>query len=359
MPVPTSSLAQVCMQVRDVISTGIQASARGIEVTMGAPAVVGGADSPTEHRLNLFFYRFEPSGFQADTQPDLPWRMRMFCMITPFGIVETDGGQTISAGENDMRILSETMRVLHETPVLDPVSVSAPGGVNGLDVRTRIVFLPATDEQINQIWSTQGDTHYRPSAVYEMSLTPVVPLELASEPRTVGAIGTDIRAGVAGRRATFDGVIAGPPVTAQRVDVADPGWIPAAALVFGGALHRTLSFDVAAPGFAGYVPQVWLAGDTGASVDLVWQAWRATGWQTVGPAQAAAPGTEDLDPLNIPTGLPGVPVAVPLPEALAAGESSLQLMLTAQRQVTRFPGGPVETLRSAPLLITLWREVSP
>ncbi|ABV94293.1 hypothetical protein Dshi_2560 [Dinoroseobacter shibae DFL 12 = DSM 16493] len=359
MPVPTSSLAQVCMQVRDVISAGIQAQARGIEVTMGAPAVVGGIDNPTEHHLNLFFYRFEPSGFQPDTQPDLPWRMRMFCMITPFGIVEADGGQTISAGENDMRILSETMRVLHETPVLDPVTVSAAGGANGIEVRTRVVFLPATDEQINQIWSTQGETHYRPSAVYEMSLTPVMPLELASEPRMVGAIGTDIRANFSARRAAFDGVILGPPVPAVLVDTTGPGWAPATALIFEGALHRTLSFDVTAPAFAGFVPQVWIAGETNTPVDLVWQAWRDTGWETVGAAQAATPATEDIDPRNIPAGLPGVPVAAPLPEALAPDETSLQLMLTAQRQFTRYAGGPVETARSAPLLITLWREVSP
>lgn len=359
MPVPTSSLAQVCMQVRDVISTGIQAQARGIEVTLGAPAVIGGMDNPTEHHLNLFFYRFEPSGFQPDAQPDLPWRMRMFCMITPFGIVESDAGQTISAGENDMRILSETMRVLHETPILDPVPVGAPGGANSVDVRTRVVFLPATDEQINQIWSTQGDTHYRPSAVYEMSLTPVVPLELASEPRTVGTVGTDIRADLSARHDGFAGVIAGPPVPAQTVETADPAWVPATALVFGGALHRTLSFDVDAPSFAGFAPEVWVAGDPAETVDLVWQAWRETGWETVGAPQTVSPATQDIDPLNIPAALPGFPVPAPLPEALGPGETSLQLTLSAERQVTRFDGGPVETLRSAPLLITLWREAAP
>ena len=168
MPVPVSTLSQVCDNLRDVIRTGIDAATRDIEVTIGAPAVLGALDGATEHHLNLFFYRFEPSGFEPGTHPELPWRVRMFCMITPFAINETVAGGTVSAGENDMRILGDTMRVLHEAPILDPITVG------GIDVRTRVVFMSTTDEQINQIWSTQGDTHYRPSAVYELSLTPIV-----------------------------------------------------------------------------------------------------------------------------------------------------------------------------------------
>lgn len=145
MPIPPSSLSQVCDNVRDVIRTGVDAVARNIKVPIGAPAVIGAIDNPTEHHLNLFFYRFEPSGFESSAQPDLPWRLRMFCMITPFAITEGERGGTVSAGENDMRLLGVAMRVLHETPILDTLDAA------GMEVRTRAVFMSATDEQINQI----------------------------------------------------------------------------------------------------------------------------------------------------------------------------------------------------------------
>ena len=174
------------------------------------------------------------------------------------------------------------------------------------------------------------------------------------EPAIVGAIGADIRAN-GDRFAPFAGVISGPPVQRQNVEIANPAWAPAIALVLDDTLHQSLSFDVDSAAFAGFTPQIWIAGDTGDTVDLVWQAWRSTGWEAVGAPQAEVPATTDIDPDNIPTGLPGFPVASPLPEALAAGEPALQLMLTAERQFIRYPGGPTETTRSTPLLITLWQ----
>lgn len=352
MPIPPSSLSQVCDNVRDVIRTGIDAVTRDINVTIGAPAVVGALENATEHHLNLFFYRFEPSGFDGNSRPDLPWRIRMFCMITPFAILETDGGGTVSAGENDMRLLGDTMRVLHETPILDPLTIGA--GADAVAVRTRVIFMSTSDEQINQVWSTQGDAHYRPSAVYEMSLTPIMPQDLMPEPAIVGAIGAEVRAND-DRFSPFSGVVSGPPVQGRIVDTRNPAWVPATALVLDDTLHQSLSFDVDSPAFAAFSPQVWIAGDTGDTVDLVWQAWRSSGWEVVGAAQTESPATLDIDPENIPTGLPGFPVTAPLPEALAPGVASLQLMLTAERSFESYPGGPTETVRSAPLLITLWR----
>jgi hypothetical protein len=331
-----------------VIATGIDAVARDITVVIGSPAVVGALDTNVDHHLNLFFYRFEPSGFEAGAQPDLPWRIRMFCMITPFAVVETSGGSTISAGENDMRILGDVLRVLHEEPILAPVMAG------GIEVRSRVVFMSITDEQINQVWSTQGDTHYRPSAVFEVSLSPIVPQELMPEPAIVGAIGAEVRASN-DSFSPFAGVVSGPPVQPQSVDTRDPAWVPATALMLDDALHQSLSFDINGAAFAGFVPAVWIAGDPTASVSLVWQVWRSTGWETVGAPRAATPASLDIDPRTIPTGLPGFPVTAALPEALAIDATSLQLMLFAERQVTRFVGGPVETVRSAPLLITLWQ----
>ena len=346
MPLPASSLSVVCEHIRDFVRTGIGATASGVEVTIGAP---GGLVASDEHRLNLFFYRFEPSGFEAGARPEAPWRIRMFCMVTPFGIDEANGGTTISAGQNDMRMLGDTMRVFHETPILPAVVA------DGITVRTRVVFMSITDEQINQIWSTQGDTHYRPSIVYEMSLTPIVPSALAPEPRLVGAIGAEARA-EGGRHDPFTGAASGPPVRFQTVDVSDPAWRPAIALVHDDALHRSLAFDVDSPAFAAFVPEIWLAGDPAESVQLVWEAWRPTGWAAVGTPQDATPHGPTIDPAAIPTGAAGFPITAPLPETLPADEASLQLLLYAERSFTRLAGGPTEIVRSAPLLVTLYRS---
>ena len=277
--VAPSSLSIVCEHIRQFVRTGVNAPANGLDVSVGAPAAI---DAGGEHHLNLFFYRFEPSGFEAGARPDAPWRIRMFCMVTPFGIDEPSDGATVPAGENDMRMLGDVMRVFHQTPILPPVDA------DGVTVRTQVMFLSTSDEQINQIWSTQGDIHYRPSVVYEMSLTPIVPTELAPLPRIVGAIGLEART-TANRHAAFAGAVAGPPVRRQTVDTGDPVWVPALAWVVGGALHRSLAFDVDGADFAAFDPEVWLAGDPAATVRLVWEAWRSSGWEATGAPANATP----------------------------------------------------------------------
>jgi hypothetical protein len=241
------------------------------------------------------------------------------------------------------------MRVFHETPILPAVDAG------GVTVRTRVVFMSTTDEQINQIWSTQGDTHYRPSVVYEMSLTPIIPPTIAPPPRLVGAVGAEARA-ISDRHTAFSGAIAGPPVRAQTIDTGDRAWAPALAWVHADALHRSLAFDVDSPAFAAFQPAIWLAGDPTESVNLVWEVWRATGWEVTGTPQAAQPQGIAIDPDAIPAAGGGFPTSTPLPETLPPGPMSLQLLLYAERSFTRFDGGPTETVRSQPLLLTLWRS---
>ncbi|MEL6337348.1 MAG: DUF4255 domain-containing protein [Pseudomonadota bacterium] len=336
----------MCEHIRDFVAMGIAAQANGVDISIGAPAAIG---TPTEHHLNLFFYRFEPSGFEAGAQPDQPWNIRMFCMITPFGIDETVGQTTIAAGENDMRLLGDVMRLFHQAPILPPVDAG------GVTVRPQVMFMSTTDEQINQIWSTQGEAHYRPSIVYEMSLTPIIPQPIGPDPVIVGEIGLETRVGD-DRFAPFEGRIMGPPVRALTIDLRDPGWPPATAFVLDDTLHRALAIDVEDPAFAGFVPAIWLAGDPNSSVDLVWEVWTPGGFVATGAPIAATPRGVALDPLAIPTG-PGFPLPVPLPQALPPGEASLQFMLFAERRFTPGPGAPEAVARSEPLLLTLWRTL--
>ncbi len=149
-----------------------------------AEAVPGQAD--TEHRVNLFFYRFEPSGFHADTSPGDIWWIRLHCLITAFGVAEDQ----VSSGENDLRLVGELMRLFHETPVLNSVNVDDE------EFRLQVVFHPLSADDLNHIWSTQNEVSYRPSVAYEMALAPVVPVKHSLGSPLVGAVGSEVRRGM-------------------------------------------------------------------------------------------------------------------------------------------------------------------
>lgn len=344
---PASGLSTICNQIAEFLRTGLGAVANNITVLVGSP---GNVDTGSvEHQVNLFFYRFEPSGFQAAAHPNDVWRLRLFCLVTPFGVDETENGTTVGAGENDMRMMGEIIRLFHEEPILAPLDV------NGETVRMQAVYMTLTDEQLNQIWSTQGDTAYRPSVVYEFSLAPIVPAERRGPAPLAGMLGVEARAADA-RHAAFTGVVSGPPVRPVTIDVTDPGWRPALAWVLGGALHRSLAFADGSQALADFDPvTLWLAGDPAATVELSWERWTPTGWVEVGTPAVAQPYGPVIDPDATPDDPGNFPLTTPLPvTGLGPGESSTQLLLYARRSFTRFPGGSEETVRSEPLLITVY-----
>lgn len=346
MALPESSLSIICSSIAQFVRDGVNAAANNISVGIGAPGEIPEGDE--QHKLNLFFYRFEPGGFDSHVHPNDPWRIRLFCMISAFG-VDDDG---VPAGENDLRILGEVLRIFRETPVLGTV------GVDGEQVRLQVVFSPASDEQINQIWSTQGDTTYRPSVIYEMALAPIMPHQLRVAPPLVGALGSEARAAAAGRFAAFAGTVYPPRVPPVMIDIRDPRWAPALCWVHRGACAHALSFDVASPEFAAFTPQVWLAGDPSAGVQLVWEIWDRDGWRQVGAPVAATPFSTHIDPDSLPAAAAGTfPLTLALPVSIPAGESAAQGLLYAGRSVIPLPGGPSLTVRSNPLLISLYRTV--
>ncbi len=104
----------------------------------------------------------------------------MHCLITAFGVVE----ELISPGENELRLIGETMRIFHETPILDAVDV------NGEILRLQAVFQPLSGDDVNHIWSNQTDASFRTSVAYEMSLGVIVPTKRKIERPLVGAIGS-------------------------------------------------------------------------------------------------------------------------------------------------------------------------
>lgn len=341
MALPESSLSTVCASVAQFVKDGVNATANHINVTMGAPADV--PQHHPHHRLNLFFYRFESSAFDTDVHPLDPWRIRMFCLITAFGIDDDD----VLAGENELRILGEVMRIFHEKPVLDPVTV------NGATVRLQVIFSTVPAEQLNQVWSTQGDTAYRPSVFYEMALTPIMPSERRPPALLVGSIGQETRSRMASRFAPFDGTVAAPPVQPAEVDIDDPQWIPALCWVIDGECQRSLAVKSG----TGFTPAVWVAGDTADTVELVWQVWTKDGWTTQGSPLTVTPFSTGLDPDHVPSAIPGTfPEELTLPFAIPDHANATQGLLYAQRTVTPVPDQPPVTLRSDPLLLSLYQE---
>lgn len=389
MPLPTSSLAKICDQVREYVHTLGQNPSPAdwdVSVTIGAPGV-NHDGTINNNTLNLFFYRFEPFGFHADARTGNVQWMRVFCLITAFGAdedVDSDGEVDFSAGSNELRMLSQVMRLFQEQPVLL---------LDGLDPgevwHTQFVPHPLQDEQLNQIWSTQGDTVYRPSLVYEIALAPVEPLQRAPQAPRVASIGTFADSSTAhpqrpwptGRETRY------PTVPSVRVDSANPQWAPAIALLTGPADDRriglTLNLQVPVTGggladFSSF-PQVelWIAGDTGLSGDLALVGQllqnpdtdRSSGrWAEIDAVTGLTADAAGLDVDKLPA--PGA-TAFNLMQSHWTGidenNQSWQLQLFVERHIEYQPAtgqwvdlphgadGGVR-IRSNPLLITLTRE---
>ena len=149
MPLPESSLSIICTSIFNFVRTGVNAAANNISVTLGAPGTL--TENGNEHRINLFFYRFEPSGFHSSVHPNDPWRIRLFCLISAFGIDEGN----VPAGENDLRMLGEVIRIFRETPVLSAVTVATE------EVRLQAVFRDRKSTRLN---SSHTDISRMPSS---------------------------------------------------------------------------------------------------------------------------------------------------------------------------------------------------
>lgn len=340
MPPPISFLSTVCQHVRSFVEAGVDAIANSISVSIGTPAMV--TDDTTADQLNLFFYRFEPSGFEAGPHPQDPWRLRIHCLITAMG---SGGGEV--AGDNDLRMLGNVIRVFHQTPILDPIDVG------GEMVRVQAVFIPLTEDQINQVWQAQGDTAYRPSVAYELALAPVVPTLRRGPPPVVGTVGSEARGALSTRFAPFGGAVGSRQLPAHDVDLSDPDWQPLLCWVIGSDCTQTYSHDVDSGPFT---PQIWVAGDPTTTVDLVWEEWdSSSGFALVGTTVGIAPFSTGIDPDAVPNPVPASFTQIPPPSlapalTLAAGIFSGQYLVYAIRT-----GNSGSRVRSDPLLLTLHR----
>lgn len=339
MALALSPLSQVCKGIRVYLDGEINAPARSkVTVLLATPADAASASAgDSEHRLNLFFHRFEPSGLYPDSLPGEVGWVRCFCLVTPF-CAEDD---SIGAGENDLRLIGEVMRIFHEAPVLLL-------SVEGEDYQLQVIFQPLGLDQLNQLWSTQGDTIYRPSVLYEVSLAPVIPANAAVAAPLAGALGLSVQSTLGPQELTAAG--RSPEVPTMTPATARADWAPAVAFVRGGACAFSFSFALGSGALAAFTPHVWLAGKVGEAVRLRWETWDATaGWQTVEPPTAAVITDTRIDP-DAAAGAATVALALPFTDHVG------QMLLYAERDYPRAADGTVLTVRSNPLMVSLYAD---
>lgn len=347
MAVPSpSSLSTICKALASYLSGEINKPEQVASVVIGTPSDAQPADTDTDHKINLFFYKFEPFGFRPDILPGETDWLRVHCLMTPFGVTEGN----VNSGEIDLRLLGEIMRVFHEKPV-QKVKVD--------DVDYHIQTIPQAlgMEELNQVWSTQGDVPYRASVSYEMALAPIVPKVEATPSPWVGAVGTEVVADLGHR---FDDVAVlpqSPLVGMLAVNTSNPGWSPAICMVHENIAIQSQVFKVGDAALQNFKAKVLLAGAPGSKLTLEWHVWtQQDGWnaQAVGqpdPTEFDAK-TELIDPDNIKN---DQLVEVEPPHT----DKACQMVLYAirSRTVLNAEGKEIEeSLKSNPVMITLYKD---
>jgi hypothetical protein len=163
---PTAiSLAARALRARLAVALPIEEG----NVLVGQPSAASARESQVGRNfLNIFFFNIEQSGLTVDASSVDPFFVRLQCLVTAFGSDVTSGSTTVSAGENDLRIIGAVMAALHASPILE-VSNERETAVAHL----QIVPLQLTLDQMNHIWSTQVDVSSRPSVAYELALAPI------------------------------------------------------------------------------------------------------------------------------------------------------------------------------------------
>jgi hypothetical protein len=210
-----------------------------------------------------------------------------------------------------------------------------------------VVLTPLSIDDINHIWSTQGETPYRLSVDYELALIPLPLARPVERGPKVGQLG--FAAGQAGYPDTSGAPTLPFRVPAARVDASRPDWVPVIRFVASdGTLQLALAFPSSALPVALHIAA---AGAPGSELVLEWERWdRTSGWQEVtgGGAQTLSVSDAALDPDDPP------PHAFTVDLPLA---TSGQALVYATRRWTRADGVPVD-LRSNPLLVSVYEEAA-
>jgi len=309
-----TAISLAARQMRDFLA--LQLGIADANIFIDHPSSAYKDEDKSQHSLNLFFYRIEPGSFLSGGSNLDPIYIKMHCLITALG-ADDNGVVKVSAGENDLRLIGGVVASFHSQPFM------MLQDDEGNDVaQLQLVMIPLSLEELNHIWSTQGDIAYRPSVAYEIGLAPV-PLAVAKErsPRTASVM-PSVESSLTDASANLDWL----PQIKFKAD--DGQWVEG--LTLGS---DELPADV----------EVGYTGVAGTEVSFSWEVWDSVdGWQTL--TLEPAPTANIVD-TAFNEASSTITLAIPL---AAAGQATLYAVRSWQR-----PDGSTVKLRSNPLLIVV------
>lgn len=277
---PASSLSRAAYGLRVLLMNQIDEFDDIDHIRIGHPAdTIKDLEDSDQNCLNLFFYDVNYDGYPADGTSDNPFYVRLHCLITAVGNKsqesENNGGgsqRDVSKGENELRLIGEVMRILHEQPLL-----SVDDDNHNEIALLQVVPYTMNLDSLNHIWSTQGDTSYRLSVAYEMALAPVPHVLPAESSPLVG----DSQMVVWGKMSRpsdreKDGAVSlKPEVAYLEIDTSAEDWMPHICFVEQvDPSQQTLHYVFKVEGSLDQTLDILVAGRNNGKVKLVWNVWR-------------------------------------------------------------------------------------
>lgn len=277
---PASSLSSAAYGLRALFLEHIADLDDVDQIRIGHPAdTIKDLENDNDNSLNLFFYDVRYDGYPADGSSDNPFYIRLHCLITAIGHKtrepETPGNgnrRDVSKGENELRMIGEVMRILHQFPLL------SIGDADGAEIaQLQVVPEPMNLDNLNHIWSTQSETSYRLSVAYEMALAPVpyaLPVEaspLVGDPEYLawGAMQREPGSEKAGL------ISARRQVGRIEIDLGRDDWAPHVAFVETvDSTTRQLHYVFPVAGNPDTPLDILVAADNESRVRFYWNVWR-------------------------------------------------------------------------------------
>ncbi len=182
-----TSVHDVTKALQRLIHSQILPASANAVVTLLPP----GEELPDALGINLYLYRV----LENPATRNMPWRgdrsgakptdspalgLQLYYLMTPLGSKPED---TSLDGDNAHTMLGLAMLALHENPVLNDVhlpgfdaDVELPASLLDSYEQLKIYLVPTDLDELSKIWSTINKP-YRLSAVYELSLVELTPVE--------------------------------------------------------------------------------------------------------------------------------------------------------------------------------------
>ncbi len=176
-------IADVVEKMRERITPlSTQFASLKVEITNPAYFQTYAANDPL---VTIFVYRVSPDHAAMVATPNSAMAMRIHVLVTAFCKVSPVQGE--APGSEELRIISHILRLFHEKPMLGPVRIREAVPVGPLvqllahDIHVEAQLKPLDMEELNHIWTTQAQTPYRTSLVFELVHAFVTPAQPSDE----------------------------------------------------------------------------------------------------------------------------------------------------------------------------------